>query len=145
MLRIESYGKFKPLGKQKKKKQIILCHTSREVDEYLTSLAVRYNGKYNRIPNYLIKKDGTIIQLLPEYGHTQYFTEESLNRNSVVISFENLGWLEKKPLTNEYINWKGSIYKGEVFEKKCSLYVAAAAAAINTKVHEGECEKEKKR
>jgi N-acetyl-anhydromuramyl-L-alanine amidase AmpD len=118
MLRIESYGKFKPLGKQKKKKQIILCHTSREVDEYLTSLAVRYNGKYNRIPNYLIKKDGTIIQLLPEYGHTQYFTEESLNRNSVVISFENLGWLEKKPLTNEYINWKGSIYKGEVFEKK---------------------------
>jgi N-acetyl-anhydromuramyl-L-alanine amidase AmpD len=118
MLRIESYGKFKPLGKQKKKKQIILCHTSREVDEYLTSLAVIYNGKYNRIPNYLIKKDGTIIQLLPEYGHTQYFTEESLNRNSVVISFENLGWLEKKPLTNEYINWKGSIYKGEVFEKK---------------------------
>jgi hypothetical protein len=31
------------------------------------------------------------------------------------------------------------------FRKKCSLYVAAAAAAINTKVHEGECEKEKEK
>jgi N-acetyl-anhydromuramyl-L-alanine amidase AmpD len=26
--------------------------------------------------------------------------------------------LEKKPLSNDYINWKGSIYKGQVFEKK---------------------------
>jgi N-acetyl-anhydromuramyl-L-alanine amidase AmpD len=31
---------------------------------------------------------------------------------------ENLGWLEKKPLTNYYINWKGSIYKQQVYEKK---------------------------
>jgi hypothetical protein len=29
-----------------------------------------------------------------------------------------LGWLEKKPLTNYYINWKGSIYNQEVYEKK---------------------------
>jgi hypothetical protein len=31
---------------------------------------------------------------------------------------ENLGWLEKKPLTNYYINWKGSIYNQQVYEKK---------------------------
>jgi N-acetyl-anhydromuramyl-L-alanine amidase AmpD len=29
-----------------------------------------------------------------------------------------MGWLEKKPLSNDYINWKGSIYKGQIFEKK---------------------------
>jgi len=79
MLNIEQYGNFKTTGKQKKKKQIILCHTSREVEEYLTSLKVRYK---------------------------------------IIICLENLGWLEKKPLTNYYINWKGSIYNQEVYEKK---------------------------
>lgn len=118
MLKIETYGNFKPLGKQKKKKQIILCHTSREVDEYLTSLNFRYNGRYNRIPNFIITKKGSILQLLSETAHSEFFQDDLINKNSIIISLENLGWLEKKPLTNEYINWNGSIYNGEVFEKK---------------------------
>jgi N-acetyl-anhydromuramyl-L-alanine amidase AmpD len=118
MLNIEKYGKFKTLGKQKKKKQIILCHTSREIEEYLVSLKYRYNSKFDRIPNYVVSKTGTILQLLPNDGHTNIFTEENINRNSIVICLENLGWLEKKPLTNYYINWKGSIYNQQVYEKK---------------------------
>jgi N-acetyl-anhydromuramyl-L-alanine amidase AmpD len=35
-----------------------------------------------------------------------------------VICLENLGWLEKKPLTTYHINWKGSIYNQQVYEKK---------------------------
>ena len=31
---------------------------------------------------------------------------------------ENLGWLEKKPLTNYHISWNGSIYNEQVYEKK---------------------------
>jgi hypothetical protein len=50
MLNIEKYGNFKTTGKQKKKKQIILCHTSREVEEYLASLKFRYNSTYDKIP-----------------------------------------------------------------------------------------------
>jgi N-acetyl-anhydromuramyl-L-alanine amidase AmpD len=118
MLKIEKYGNFKPTGKQKKKRQIILCHTGREVKEYLASLSHRYNGKFDRVPNYVITKYGFIYQLLEDVGHSEYFKEETLNKNSIVICLENLGWLEKKPLTNHYINWKGSIYNGEVFEKK---------------------------
>ena len=118
MLDIQKYGNFKPNGKQKKKKQIILCHTSREVGEYLSSLNFRYNGKFDKIPNYVITKEGNILQLLPNTAHTNYFIEENINRNSIIICLENLGWLEKKPLTNYYINWKGSIYNGEVYEKK---------------------------
>ena len=115
---IESYGQFKSKGKNKKKRQIILTHTSREVEEYLTSLKFRYNGKYDKIPNYLITKNGTILQLLPDTGYSNYFSDESINKNSIIISLENLGWLEKKVLTNHYINWKGSIYKEQVYEKK---------------------------
>ena len=122
MLNIQKYGNFKPTGKQKKKKQIILCHTSREVEEYLASLKFRYNGKFDRIPNYVITKDGRILQLLSDISHTNYFNNENINRNSIIICLENLGWLEKKPLTNSYINWKGSIYNEQVYEKKWRDY-----------------------
>lgn len=118
MLNIQKYGTFKPKGKQKKKTQIILSHTSREVEQYLASLKFRYNGNYNRIPNFLITRGGDVLQLIPEIGYTNYFKNDGVNENSVVISMENLGWLEKKPLSNYYINWIGSIYKGEVYEKK---------------------------
>ena len=118
MVNIESYGSFKPIGKQKKKKQIILCHTSREVEEYLTSLTFRHNSKFNRIPNYVITRDSKVLELIPNDSHTNFFNDENINRNSIVVCLENLGWLEKKPLTNYYINWKGSIYKEQVYEKK---------------------------
>ena len=118
MLNIEKYGNFKTTGKQKKKKQIILCHTSREVEEYLASLKFRYNSKYDKIPNYVITKNGTILQLLQNDGHTNFFTEDNINRNAIVVCLENLGWLEKKPLTTYYINWKESIYNQQVYEKK---------------------------
>jgi N-acetyl-anhydromuramyl-L-alanine amidase AmpD len=118
MLKIEKYGKFKCLGKQKNKKQIILCHTSSEVEEYLASLKYRYNSKYDKIPNYIITKNGTILQLLPNDGHTNFFTQENINKNSIIICLENLGWLEKKPLTTYHINWKGSIYNQQVYDKK---------------------------
>jgi N-acetyl-anhydromuramyl-L-alanine amidase AmpD len=122
MIDIQKYGNFKPTGKQKKKKQIILCHTSREVKEYLTSLKLRYNGKFDKIPNYIITREGKILQLLSDDSHTNFFQESNINRNSIIICLENLGWLEKKPLTNYYINWKGSIYNQQVYEKKWRDY-----------------------
>ena len=122
MVNIKKYGEFEPLGFNKNKRQIVLCHTAREVKEYLTSLKFRYNGKYDKIPNYVIDKSGEILQLLPDDGYSVYLPSEKLNKNSIIISLENLGWLEKKPLKNEYINWKGSIYNGDVYEKKWRDY-----------------------
>ena len=122
MDKIESYGQFKSKGKNKKKKQIILTHTSREVEEYLTSLKFRYNEKYDKIPNFVITRYGKILQLLPESGHSNFFEVENINRNGVIVSLENLGWLEKKPLSSHYINWKGSIYNEKVYEKKWRDY-----------------------
>jgi len=106
----------------KEKKQIILCHTSREVEEYLASLKFRYNGKYDRIPHYILKKNGEVLQLLENTKSPNFFYSEKINNNSIIISLENLGWLERKPLSSDYINWKGSIYKNEVYEKKWRDY-----------------------
>jgi N-acetyl-anhydromuramyl-L-alanine amidase AmpD len=118
MIEIENYKKFKFLGKEKNKTKIILCHTSRGVEEYLTSLNFRYNSKYDKIPNFLISKEGQIIKLLNGNEFSNFFYEDKLNRTSIIITLENLGWLAKKPLSTEYINWNGSIYTGEVFKKK---------------------------
>lgn len=122
MIDIQNSQEFNTKGIQKKKKQIILCHTSREVNEYLTSLKFRYNNKYDKIPNFIVDRNGDVIQLLPETGHTNFFSEPNINRNSIIVCLENLGWLEKRPLSNEYINWKGNIYNGKVYEKKWRDY-----------------------
>ena len=118
MVNIEKYGNFKPSGKYKQKTQIILCHTSREVEEYLASLTFRYNSKYDKVPNYVVTRDGRVIQLLSNEGHSNFFDDHITNKLSIIVMLENLGWLEKKPLTNHYINWKGSIYNEQVYEKK---------------------------
>jgi N-acetyl-anhydromuramyl-L-alanine amidase AmpD len=122
MIDIIKYGEFKPVGKQKKKHQIILTHTSRNINDYLQSLKFRFNGSFKRIPNYIITREGKIIQLLGNTEHSEYFKDPNINRNSIIISLENLGWLQKEPLTDHYINWIGDIYKGNVFEKKWRDY-----------------------
>ena len=122
MVEIIKYGNFKPLGKQKKKSQIILTHTGRSIENYLASLSFRYNGKFNRIPNYVIGKNGQILQLLNNIEHTNYFKQPNTNRNGIIICLENLGWLEKQPLKNYYVNWIGDIYKGIPFERKWRDY-----------------------
>jgi N-acetyl-anhydromuramyl-L-alanine amidase AmpD len=119
---IIKYGDFKPLGKQKKKRQIILTHTGRNVENYLASLRYRYNGKYTKIPNFVITKEGKILQLLENIEHSNFFSEININRNSIIICLENLGWLEKQPLENNYVNWIGDIYKGKTFERKWRDY-----------------------
>ena len=122
MIDIINYGNFKPLGKQKKKHQIILSHTSRNVENYLQSIKYRYNGKYHKIPNYIITKEGKILKLLEDIEYSKFFNEDKINRNSVIIVLENLGWIQKEPLKDYYVNWIGDIYKGNVHEKKWRDY-----------------------
>lgn len=122
MLDIVKNNKFSPSGKQKKKNQIILIHTGREYDSYINSLTYRFNGNYNKIPNYIITRKGEIIQLLNNIEYSNIFDSPNINRNGIIISLENLGWLNKEPLKDYYINWIGDIYKGKVYEKKWRDY-----------------------
>ena len=116
------YGKFKGLGKNKKKRQIVLCHTSREVGEYLTSLRLRHNGNYSRVPHFVIGRDGKIIQLLSTNSISGFLKNDNLNKETIIICLENLGWMMKKPLSNDHLNWIGNIYKQEVYEKRWRDY-----------------------
>jgi N-acetyl-anhydromuramyl-L-alanine amidase AmpD len=122
MQNIVKHNKFKPTGKQKKKHQIILIHTGRSYTSYINSLIYRFNGNYTKIPNYLVTKNGEIHQFLDNIEHSNIFDIPNINRNSIIISLENLGWLQKEPLKNYYINWIGDIYNGKVYEKKWRDY-----------------------
>ena len=118
---VESFIK-RVSGKTKTKTQIILCHTSRTANEYLISLKYRKNGKYDKIPNFLISKDGKVLDLLPSDVYCKFFDNQDVNKNSIIISLENLGWLEKVQLSSHYNNWIGDIYKGVPYERKWRDY-----------------------
>jgi len=122
MIKVQKIENFNFIGRNKKKKQIILANTTRVLKDYVLSLKERHNKKYTKIPNYIISKDGSIFNLLPDDHYSSFFKKESINRDSVIIVFENLGWLQKRPLTDYYVNWIGDIYKGEIIERKWRDY-----------------------
>ena len=115
---IISFGSFKGLSKSKKKKQIVLCHTSREVGEYLTSLRFRHNENFERVPHFIVNREGKILQLLSTNSNTNFLSSKRNNLELIVVCLENLGWLMKKPLSSVYLNWIGNIYNEEVYEKR---------------------------
>ena len=101
----------------KNKKLIILCHTSRVGEDYLASLDFRNNGKYDRLPNYVILKDGTIVEKLVPNESSNFLNDEKLNNKSIIICLENLGWVNKNTLSTTYSNWLGNKITN-VHEKK---------------------------
>ena len=64
MLEIQQLTGFNSVGKNKRKKQIVLTHTSRNVSDYISSLKNRYNGKYDKTPHFIIQKDGRVFQMI---------------------------------------------------------------------------------
>lgn len=122
MVDVILYGNFKSKVKGKRRKQIVLCHTAREVGEYLTSLRFRNNSKYEKIPHFVVTREGKVLELLSPKSQTKFFGDDFLNKETIVICLENLGWLTKKPLSTTFLNWIGNIYKDKVYEKKWRDY-----------------------
>jgi len=117
-----AYGNFKTEKKLKEKGQIILCHTSREVGEYLTSLKFRNSGKYDKLPHYVITRDGRLLEILSPNYVSNYLIDKDIKKRHIIVCLENLGWMNKKPLSDTFLNWIGNIYKDKVYEKKWRDY-----------------------
>ena len=118
MLEIQQLTGFNSVGKNKRKKQIVLTHTSRNVSDYISSLKNRYNGKYDKTPHFIIQKDGRVFQMIDPSLYSNILDSEQQNKHSIVICLENLGWLKKNPLNPSYVNWIGDIYKEGIYERK---------------------------
>ena len=120
--KIIPYGNFYSNGLSKNKNKIILLHSSRNSEEYLTSLKYRNNGKYTKIPNYFISKDGVVLKLLEDSKYTNLTSNSEINKKSIFVCLENLGWLRKEPLKDGHINWIGSIYKQRALQRRWRDY-----------------------
>lgn len=118
MVETQDLTGFKFIGKNKKKKQIVLSHTSRNVRDYLISLKTRYNGNNQYIPNYVIDREGNIINVIPPETYSRYLNIGPFDKNVINICLENLGWLRKNPLSGGYVNWIGNIYNEGIYERK---------------------------
>lgn len=110
------------LKKEKVKTQILLTHTGRNIIDLMVSFKSRFDGVPIRLPHYLINRSGSVIKVLDDLYNSNLTNSNKVNSKSIVISLENLGWLEKVPLKKHHINWIGNIYNGEVFDKKWRDY-----------------------
>jgi hypothetical protein len=117
-----TYGKFKTEKKLKEKRQIVLCHTSREASEYLTSLKFRMGGNYTKLPHYLITREGKVLEILQPNYVSEFPINPGGKKNHIIVCLENFGWLNKKPLSEDYLNWIGNIYKDKAYERKWRDY-----------------------
>jgi hypothetical protein len=104
------------------KTQIVLTHTSRTLFDYMVSIKFRFGGKPIRLPHYIIGRDGKVIKLLEDNLNGRFTNNDRVNDKGIVISLENLGWLEKEPLKPHHINWIGNIYKEKVVDRKWRDY-----------------------
>ena len=105
--------------KEDRYKQIVLCNTNRQSQDFLKGIEVRKDGNYTKIPNYLIEKNGKIHHLTQDDVTTHFLTGYHKDKDKVIIvCLENLGWLKRRSDDGKYINWLGDIYNNKVYEKK---------------------------
>jgi hypothetical protein len=88
----------------------------------MVSLKYRFGGNPHKLPHYLISREGKVIQLLNNESNSNFSNNDRVNAKSIVISLENLGWLEKVPLKKGYNIWIGNIYNGEIVDRKWRDY-----------------------
>ena len=69
---ITEYGEFETSLKEDNKSLIILIHTGRPIENYLQSLKYRYNGKFQKLPNYVINRNGNILKLLDNDDYSKF-------------------------------------------------------------------------
>ena len=133
MFQIQKIEGLKPQGKYKRKKQIVLCHSSRVAQDYLNALRYRYNGNNPYLPHYVINREGEVFNIIPSDTHSKFLEVESFNKSVIVICLENLGWMKKNPLSGAYVNWIGNIYNQGIFDQgtaeQAALGISGSAEA----------------
>jgi hypothetical protein len=97
----------------KHKTQIVITNTNCTIDEHLSKISLRYNKKYNKVPAYTIDKSGALFCHYDPKKSANFFEDNGFNLRSIVISLENIGWLDL--IDDCYYDWRGLTYGDGVF------------------------------
>ena len=103
------------IQKKSKKNQILLYDTQRRVDDFISKLKYRKNGRYSDIPHFVISKLGIIHQLMDTDYSSVTFNDPDNDKKQIKIAIENLGWLNKNTINGMLNNWIGDPYRGEPY------------------------------
>jgi hypothetical protein len=98
------------------KSQILLAHTSSTIEEYFTKISTRHHGTYDAPFTYTIDANGIVYNHFSPLHYSNLFNYHDIDSQIISVGLENAGWLKQKT-PDQFIDWKGHIYKGEVFEK----------------------------
>ena len=90
-------------------RQVLLCNTNRDAKYFLESIKHRNNGEYKKIPNFLIKKNGEVINLHNKDVTSFFLPGFKIEKGVVVVSLENDGWLMRRSSDGKYVNWLGDM------------------------------------
>jgi hypothetical protein len=97
--------------RKSKKTQILLYDTNRRIDDFISKLKFRKNGKYEDIPHFIVSKLGLVYQVFDTNHYSKTFDDSKLDKRFIKIAIENLGWLTKNTITGILYNWIDDPYR----------------------------------
>jgi len=98
------------------KEKIVLINTLLPAEDHFKKLKLRYGGKYDKVPAFTIDRSGVIHQHFNPTYTSKILDNDSLDRQAIVISLENVGWLDYDSVFNDYCDWRGIRYDEAVIE-----------------------------
>jgi hypothetical protein len=98
-----------------KKTQILLYDTQRRLDDFMSKLKYRKNGRYGDIPHFVVSKLGVVYQIFNTDYSSATFNDPNLDKRQIKIAVENLGWLNKNTINGLMTNWVGDPYRSEPY------------------------------
>lgn len=88
------------------KRQIILSHTASSIEDFMIKIKNRYNGKYDKVPTYIISLGGVVYEMFKPQYYTKFMGDPSIDKHSISIMLENRGWLYYNENDGYYYDWK---------------------------------------
>jgi hypothetical protein len=77
--------------KKSKKTQILLYDTQRRMDDFVSKIKYRRNGKYDDIPHFIVSKLGQVFQIYDTNYYSNTFNHPFKDNRMIKIAIENLG------------------------------------------------------
>lgn len=102
------------------KKQIIIGNTYSNGLNHVVGWKNRFNGNYKTTAPITILRNGDIHHHYDPKYYSEFMGIKHIDKYSIPIVLENLGWLTKDLQNDKYLTWIGDIYNGEdeVIEKR---------------------------
>ena len=107
-----------------KKNQIILAGSLRKKNFHIKRLQKKDYGKTKKWNTFTISREGTIYQHFDPKCYTDFMVEKEIDKHSISIVLENMGFVFYDYDTSKFLNWAHEICEENlVFEKSWKNYL----------------------